>query len=303
MLVSVCLCTYKRDTLDRTLSSLVSQVLPDGCQLEVIVVDNDKEESGRATCERHKDAQSEVNIRYFVNAERNLASVRNSTIEHASGDYLAFIDDDEWADPNWIAILHSSLEEYGADAVFGVVDVQYPESSPSWIVAGDMFGKDKHRTGEVLKKGATSNAILKAHWVNERKIRFDPEFGKSGGEDTDFFHRMYRLGAHMVFDNRAIVSETVEPHRLNLDYLKKQNVRIGQTHWNYLWSRQKGLSFFKTGLFVCAQVIASAVLTLVTLPFGKSRYARWYLLLVRNLEKLKMAVVGNSKKVELYGNH
>lgn len=285
------------------MSSIVAQELPDGCRLEIVVVDNDSEESGRAICEQHGSAQSEVQIRYYVNAERNLASVRNSTIEHATGDYLAFIDDDEWAEIDWISALYSSLEEFGADAVFGPVNVEYPETAPDWIVAGDMFGKDRHRTGEVLKKGATSNAMIKAHWVRERHIRFDTEFGKSGGEDTDFFHRIYKLGAHLVFDNRAVVSETVESHRLNIEYLKKQNVRIGQTHWNYLWSKQKGLAFLKTGVFVMTQVVAAAILTLVTLPFGKSRYARWYLLLIRNVEKLKMPLAGNRKRVELYGNH
>jgi len=303
MLVSVCLCTYKRDTLDRTLSSIVAQVLPDGCQLEIVVVDNDKDESGRIVCEKYENAQSEVPVRYFVNTERNLASVRNSTLEHAAGDYLAFIDDDEWAEANWISSLLASITEFGADAVFGPVNVEYPKSSPNWIVAGDMFGKDKHRTGEVLKKGATSNAILKAHWVRERQMRFDSQFGKSGGEDTDFFHRIYKLGAHLVFDNKAVVSEIVESHRLNIEYLKKQNIRIGQTHWNYLWSRQKGLAYVKTGIFVTVQVVAAAILTLIMLPFGKSRYARWYLLLIRNTEKLKMALGGNSKRVELYGNN
>lgn len=302
MLVSVCLCTYKRKTLDKTLKSLIAQNLPAGCRLEVVVVDNDEEESGREICEYHGRAQSEVEIRYFVNAERNLAAVRNSTLDHARGDYLAFIDDDEWAEEDWIAALYSAMEEFGADVVFGPVHVQYPDNSPEWIVKGDMFGKDSHKTGEVLKKGATSNALVKAHWARDRSIQFDPEFGKSGGEDTDFFHRMYKLGAHLVFDNRAIVSETVEFHRLNIEYLKKQNIRIGQTHWNYLWSRQGGMSFLKTGAFVVLQVVAAAVLTLINMPFGKSRYARWYLLLIRNIEKLKMAV-GSRDKVELYGNH
>lgn len=302
MLVSVCLCTYKRSTLDKTLESLLAQKLPDGCQFEVVVVDNDEAESGREVCEHRNNTQSDVDIRYFVNAERNLASVRNSTIENAKGDFLAFIDDDEWANEDWIACLYAAMEEFGADVVFGPVRVMYPEDSPEWIVKGDMFGKDKHRTGEILKKGATSNALVKAYWVRDRLIRFDPEFGKSGGEDTDFFHRMHNLGAHLVFDNRAIVSETVESHRLNLEYLKKQNIRIGQTHWNYLWSRQNGLSFVKTGAFVLIQVAAAAALTVVSYPFGKGRYARWYLLLIRNIEKLKMAT-GSRDKVELYGNH
>lgn len=302
MLISVCMCTYKRDTLDKTLNSLCSQQLPDDCSLEVIVVDNDTEESGRATCEAYQNNQDSVLVSYFVNGERNLSAVRNTSIEKANGELLAFIDDDEWAEPDWVSSLYKALNRYSADAIFGKVNVIYPESSPDWISDGNMFGKDSHATGAVLKKGATSNALLLARWVKEDGFRFDPVFGKSGGEDTDFFHRIANAGGKLVFDNAAIVSETVETHRLNLEYLKKQNIRIGQTHWNYLWSQQSGPAFVKTGLFVVAQVGGAAVLTLVTLPFGKKRYAKWYLLLVRNLVKLKTAMVG-SKTVELYGNN
>lgn len=299
MLISVCLCTYKRETLRKTLESLVQQQLPAYVQFEVVVMDNDVEESGRSIAESFDN----LDLHYQVCAERNLSAVRNATIEAASGDYIAFIDDDEWAEPDWLAKLLEAMQHYQADAIFGYVDVRYPSDAPDWIVSGHMFRKDHCKTGTVLTKGATSNALLNARWVRDEAIRFDPVFGKSGGEDTDFFHRIHQAGGKLVFENDAVVSEVVESHRLNLDYLKKQNVRIGQTHWSYLWSRQTGWAFWKTAAFVVAQVVASAILYLVNLPFGKNRYARWYLLLVRNLVKLKTAWDGESKPVELYGNH
>lgn len=300
MLISVCMCTYKRDSLQRTLSSLQEQLVPDGCTLEIIVVDNDAEESGRAICQQFSGA--DIPVRYFVNSERNLAAVRNATLDNASGDLLAFIDDDEWADKDWIQALYNAMQHYQADVVFGKVQVLYPESSPDWIVEGDMFKKDDHKTGTVLTKGATSNAMMKSEWVSDGELRFDPVFGKSGGEDTDFFHRLYLKGGKLVQENAAVVSETVEEHRLTSGYLLKQNIRIGQTHWNYLWSKQKGFAFAKTGCFVLAQIAGAGLFTLVNLPFGRKRYMRWYLLLVRNLIKLKTAALG-SKTVELYGNH
>ena len=299
MLISVCLCTYKRDTLRKTLDSIAQQDLPADTRLEVVVMDNDVEESGRAIAESF----TQLDLHYQVCAERNLSAVRNAAIEAATGDLIAFIDDDEWAKPDWIATLCAAMDRYQADAVFGYVDVRYPDDAPEWIVSGHMFRKDHCKTGTVITKGATSNALLKAKWVRDNKIRFDPVFGKSGGEDTDFFHRIHQAGGKLVFENGAIVSEVVEPHRLNLEYLKKQNVRIGQTHWSYLWSKQSGLSFWKTAAFVVAQVVASAILYVINRPFGKGRYARWYLLLVRNVVKLKTAWAGEAQAVELYGNH
>ncbi|OED37054.1 hypothetical protein AB833_25040 [Chromatiales bacterium (ex Bugula neritina AB1)] len=300
MLISVCLCTYKRPALQKTLVSLQEQNLPDHCSLEIVVVDNDIDQSGRAICENFKDSKNTV--RYSVNGERNLSSVRNSTLENAEGELLAFIDDDEWADPDWIKSLYLAMQRYGADAVFGRVNVLYPDTAPEWIIDGDLFRKDIQKTGALLTKGATSNALMKSIWVKHNGFRFDTRFGKSGGEDTDFFHRMYQQGAKLVFENQAIVSEIVESHRLNTDYLVKQNIRIGQTHWNYLWSKQRGLAFIKTGCFVLAQIVGAGLFALGNLPFGKKRYMRWYLLLVRNLTKIKTAVAGGNT-VELYGNH
>jgi len=303
MLVSVCLCTYKRDSLDKTLASIVMQELPADYSLEVVVVDNDSEGSGRAACEKFQQNQDSVTIRYFVNDVRNLAEVRNSTMEHADGELLAFIDDDEWAsDDKWILRMIETMQQHQADIVFGEVIVHYPEGAPEWIVEGDLLGKVSYAHHSIRSKGATSNALMKAEWFREKGFRFDPYYGKSGGEDTDFFHRINGAGAKLIFDAYATVEETVEPQRLNYEYIKKQNIRVGQTHYSYLWSKQSGLGFLKTGAFVLAQIAGYGALTLVNLPFGKNRYLRWQLLFLRNVEKLKTAIVGNRNTVELYGN-
>lgn len=303
MLVSICMCTYKRESLKKTLDSVVAQKLPKGYSLEVVVVDNDSEQSGRAACEEYQNHSPSVPVRYFTNNVRNLSEVRNSTMEHARGELLAFIDDDEWAsDDQWLSRMIATMDKHQADIVFGRVIVHYPDSSPDWIVTGDLFGKDSHPHESSQKKGATSNALLKAVWVKERDFRFDPYFGKSGGEDTDFFHRIYKAGGKLIYDAHAAVEEVVEPHRLNLEYIKKQNIRIGQTHYSYLWSQQSGFAYIKTGLFVFAQIGGYGLLTLLSLPFGKKRYLRWYVLFIRNVEKLKTAFTGSKNTVELYGN-
>lgn len=304
MLVSICMCTYKRASLEKTLLSIVSQKMPSGYELEVVAVDNDVEESARVICEKVQQSQNAVPIRYFVNGIRNLSDLRNCTMEHARGDLFLFIDDDEWASSDtWMAQLIKTLYEFQADLVFGRVLVHYPDVTPDWIAKGDMLGKVVFPHGKSLKKGATSNALMKAHWFREKGFQFDPYFGKSGGEDTDLFHRIYKAGGKLVYDAHALVEEIAEEQRVNLEYIKKLNTRIGQTHYAYLWSRQSGLAFFKTGLFVLAQIAGYGVLTVISLPFGKGRYMRWYVKFIRNVVKLKMAIAGGGKSVELYGNN
>ena len=304
MLVLICMFTYKRTTLERTLNSIVPQKMPLGYELEIIVADNDVEESGRAICEKVQKSQSTVPVRYFVNGVRNLSVIRNSTMEYADGDLFLFIDDDEWASTDtWLAQLIKTLNEYNADLVFGRVLVHYPDSTPHWIEKGDMLGKVIFPHGKLLKKGATSNALMKAHWARDKGFVFDPYFGKSGGEDTDLFHRIYKAGGKLVYDAHALVEEVAEPQRVNLAYIKKLNTRIGHTHYDYLWSKQSGIAFIFTGLFVLAQIAGYGLLTVVSFPFGKGSYMKWYVKYVRNVVKLKTAIAGGGKPVELYGNH
>lgn len=298
------MCTYKRASLEKTLLSIVSQKMPPGYELEIVAVDNDVEESARVICEKVQQSQSKVPIRYFVNGIRNLSDLRNCTMENARGDLFLFIDDDEWASSDtWMAQLIKTLNEYQADLVFGRVLVHYPDVTPDWIAKGDMLGKVIHPHGKNLKKGATSNALMKAHWFRDKGFQFDSYFGKSGGEDTDLFHRIYKAGGKLVYDAHALVEEIAEEQRVNLEYIKKLNTRIGQTHYAYLWSRQSGLAYFKTGLFVLAQIAGYGVLTIISLPFGKGYYMRWYVKFIRNVVKLKMAIAGGGKSVELYGNN
>lgn len=304
MLISICMCVYKRASLEKTLATIVSQNLPPDYSLEIIVVDNDVEESGRVICDKIQNTTSSVPIRYFVNGIRNLSDLRNSTMTYAEGDLFVFIDDDEWASSDdWLKQLLATMDDYQADMVFGVVKVHYPEGTPDWVIQGDMLGKDDFPHGKKLIKGATSNALMKAHWFREKGFKFDPYFGKSGGEDTDLFHRMYKAGAKLVYDAHALVEEVAETDRVNLEYILKMNTRIGQTHYHYLWSKQHGLAWLGTGAFVLAQIAGYGLLTLVNLPFGKGRYMRWYLRFVRNVVKLKTARAGGENTVELYGNN
>ena len=114
---------------------------------------------------------------------------------------------------------------------------------------------------------------------------------------------IYKAGGTLVYDAHALVEEVAEPQRVNLAYIKKLNTRIGHTHYDYLWSKQSGIAFVNTGFFVLAQIAGYGLLTVVSFPFGKDRYMKWYVKYVRNVVKLKTAIAGGGKPVELYGNH
>ncbi len=102
--ISVVICTYnRRDYLERCLDYLTYQSRGN---FEVIVVDGPSDDGTAEVLAEHRDR-----IKIVKNPERNLSKSRNLGIDAASGDIVAFIDDDAIPFDDWIDAI---LREYNA---------------------------------------------------------------------------------------------------------------------------------------------------------------------------------------------
>jgi succinoglycan biosynthesis protein ExoM len=233
--VDVAVCTYRRPSLEATLRSLACQALPPGLKIRVIVADNDETASARALVER---VMSEVGLDYtYVHAPaRNISVARNACLATASAPLLAFIDDDEEASPTWLANLLQRLNEDDADVVLGPVRAIYQEDAPSWLRDADLHSiRPVRRAGRSIETGYTCNVLFVRSSAVD--LEFNPELGRSGGEDTMFFDQMHRRGARLSFAPTAVVTEIVIAPRARLDWLLKRSFRTGQTHARILKAR------------------------------------------------------------------
>ena len=94
--ISVCVCTYKRPQfLRRLLNELGDQDTHDRFTFSIVVADNDHLQSAKAVVLGFA-AASTIPITYCVEHRQNIALARNKAIENATGDFIAFIDDDEF---------------------------------------------------------------------------------------------------------------------------------------------------------------------------------------------------------------
>lgn len=112
--VSVVINTYNRaESLKTTLESLYHQTDPN---FEVIVVNGPSTDNTEDIVKPYLDA-----LKFVSCPERNLSVSRNLGIEAASGDIVAFIDDDGIADPNWIRDLIDGYDDPQVGGVGGLV--------------------------------------------------------------------------------------------------------------------------------------------------------------------------------------
>ena len=133
--VSVCIATHRRpEGLERLLTSLVDQ--KDAPFFDVIVVDNDAGRSGERVAVQFQDR---LRLSYLVEPVRGLARTRNRGVAAARTPFIAFIDDDEWASPEWLAKLAQMANTSGADVVIGPVERVFADEVPDYIRACGSF--------------------------------------------------------------------------------------------------------------------------------------------------------------------
>src|SRR5580704_8315703 len=94
--ISVCICTYKRpQLLLRTLERLQGQETGGRFSYSIVVVDNDSSQSAQPAVASFASRPS-IPVQYCTEPRQNIALARNKALENAAGDYVAFIDDDEF---------------------------------------------------------------------------------------------------------------------------------------------------------------------------------------------------------------
>jgi len=225
--ISVCICTYKRpQLLMRLLCHLGRQETDDLFTYSIVVADNDHVRSAEAAVAAFRET-TPIPIVYCVEPRQNIALARNKSIEQASGDFVAFIDDDEFPSPRWLVTLLTTCQAYRVDGVLGPVKPHFDERPPAWVLKGRFYDRPTYPTGLVIdrRKGRTGNTLLKRCLFDMEGPPFRPEFRT--GEDQDFFRRMIEKGHVFIWCNEAVAFEVVPPARWRRGFMVRRALLRG----------------------------------------------------------------------------
>ena len=266
--ISVCICTFKRpEMLLRLLEALDRQQTGNEFTFSVVVADNDSAESARQSVEQFS-RKSSLKIIYCVEPRQNIALARNQALAHSEGNFIAFIDDDEFPATDWLKELLATREKYHADGVLGPVRPHFESPPPRWIIRGRFCERPEHETGRKMSWGEcrSGNLLFRRQILDGIAQPFQAEFG-TGGEDMDFFRRMDERGRRFVWCNEAIAYETVPPSRCRRSYMLKRALLRGKNilkHSSGVWR------------FVAVSV-AAAPLYLLFLPITVVLGHHWFM--------------------------
>lgn len=240
MQIAICVITYKRpEGLTRLLKGLSNLCFSRMTQpdIEVILVDNDIEESGRVIYESFSE-ELKFPLTYQVESRRGISHARNRSVACVADsiDFIVFIDDDEVPGETWLEELLIVQSKYSADIVHGRVEPHFQSDVPLWVKQGKFFESHQRETGATIEAAYTNNCLIKASLIRERETVFDERFSLTGGEDSYLFRTLHHNGCHIVWANDAIVYEWIPSSRTTMKWILMRAYRGCLTYT--LWQKE-----------------------------------------------------------------
>ncbi len=132
-LISVAICTYNRvDRLVLALEALTLQSL--SCEsFEVLVVDNRSTDTTKEACINYQTKLP--NLRYIYESVQGLSKARNTALQQAQGEYIAYLDDDAIPAPGWIESILTTFQTVQPQPVCvgGPIYPLWEIPKPDWL--------------------------------------------------------------------------------------------------------------------------------------------------------------------------
>lgn len=235
--IIVAICTYNRnEALEHLLSTLneVAHRCLSTISTGIVVVDDSADQQARKIVLPFEE-KFELGVRYRHSGRRNISIARNLALETSldtDADWIAMTDDDCEPSQKWLSELLRVQTLFEADVVTGPLIRRAPNQAPQWLkdqpfLQVTAFQADN---GHQMNVAFTNNSMISAKLLRSNSdLRFDPDFGKIGGEDMVFFRKVSNRGAKIVFARDAIVFENEEPNRLTLSYQLRRHFWLGNS--------------------------------------------------------------------------
>lgn len=261
ILISVVICTYNRASLLKNCLQSLEKQTANKKNYEVIVVNNNSNDN---TKEIVKDfVKSQFNIKTVIEKKQGLSYARNRGWKEAKGKYVAYIDDDAVAEPDWVEQIIVFTKKNPKINAFGGPYGRFSfKPVPAWI-------PENYFTLNLGNKLKILN--LKNEWISGSNMIFNKmlfyKYGgfKTGlgmkgskilyGEETEFLLRLKETGEAVYYVPKIRVRHLVAEYKLDLWWLLKDN------YW-----RSFSFTLLKKSRLSFAKGILSLILSLFLFP-------------------------------------
>lgn len=237
-LVSIIVPIYNVEKyLERCIQSIVEQTYTN---LEIILVNDGSKDNSLYICEKWKKKDSRIIVIDKNNG--GLSSARNAGIEIAKGEYLFFVDSDDWLDIHIIQKLYQVIKEYrceisccGIEMTFDQTNKNYPRCQNKNILFEKYTALEEYMFGTTISTVAWNKLYKRALFED---IRYP--IGKWHEDEFTTYKllykadRVYYLGESMYFYYQR--EGSIMSHALSLKNLDKVDALFER----YMFFQEKG---------------------------------------------------------------
>lgn len=204
--ISVIIPIYNNDKyIKKCLDSVLNQ---DFKEFEVIIINDGSTDNSKAICEKYASKDSRVRLINIKNS--GVSNARNIGLQNARGEYIQFIDSDDYIDKNMFKELYNISLNTNADVIIsGItkINIKTKNSKEVLPISSGLYNKKEVLNNFELEQrktglyGYVSNKFIKASIINKYKIKFDTTIKLA--EDLDFYLRLYNNTNNIYLHNKS----------------------------------------------------------------------------------------------------
>ncbi len=235
-------------TLPHCIDSLVKQLIAD---YELLLVNDGSTDGSGSICQDY--AARYPQIRYFQKGNGGVSSARNLGLEQAEGEYILFVDSDDYVSDDYFTVIDRELAQHPADLLmFGAASAGIGEKR-TWIT-GTYYETEEpniaRRIAEAMQRYLFSSMVSKcfrAELIRKNKMRFCEDLAI--GEDQNFLfeYAMYVHSIASVADVLYLIDTTDKDSlsRKPRSYLTEQLMEVNRRMYRAYRSVPHGLAAAK----------------------------------------------------------
>lgn len=275
--ISVVVCTYNRAALlPVCLQSLADQTA-DKSLYEVIVVNNNSTDETQKIAEDFSAPYQ--NFRVVREPQQGLSRSRNRGWREAKGKYVAYIDDDAKACPDWLEIMLSFTQRHPEVAAFGgPYDAFSLVNLPSWLPpeAGSSNLNGNERPIKVGAEWISGTNMVFTKEILSSVGGFNTELGMSGskisyGEETRLLLDLDKKNVVIYYVPEMKVQHLIADYKMNLKWQLLSwysNGRCSPLSFN----RRRSLFSHLRGLLLSIIRMSTALFSVQRMPLKRRIY-------------------------------